>query len=351
MKLYFKKILIRFSITIICFSSIFSQCVGDLNDDYSVNIQDVIIIVNTILDNDEVNYEIADINNDQNVNIQDVIGIINIILFEDNPCTSQINITYNIHESLPEDWIIEFYIIIDNLISIIPANQNNFNNLNVYAWNSSVQDPYLGIEGGTYIGGGDEGFIMVLEINEMEFEWNHMHRLSVIAHEYFHIYQLSINEPMNEPNGQYNPNGFSIKWLIEGTATSFESLYVQDYYSYNYFNNDLVHTELSPLIHTDPSVFESYSSNNIDNNYTSSVFMVLVLVKELINQGFTENEAFRMIFKEFMQTGAKNSDWEIYFLDMFGFSVDDFYNVLQSYPLNLDGVFPSSLLSIEEIFN
>ena len=341
----------RLLIIILIFSSIYSQCLGDINTDYNVDIQDIVIVINSILNDDELDYDVADINNDAGINILDIIGILNIILNEENPCVPQIEITYNIHESLPIDWIIEFYLIMGNLSDIIPANQNYFEDLTVYAWNSNVEDPYPGIEGGTYIGGSDDGFYMVLEINQMEFEWNHMHRYSVIAHEYFHVYQLSINQPMNEPNGGYNPNTFSIKWLIEGAATTFESIYIQNNYDYNYFLNELSHTSISDLVHENPSVFENYNSNNIDINYVSSTFMTLVLAKELMALGHSEEYAFKMIFKDFMLTGAKNSDWQIFFLDTFGFSVDDFYDVLQSYTLNLENVMPSSSLSLQQIFD
>ena len=58
-----------------------------------------------------------------------------------------------------------------------------------------------------------------------------------------------------------------------------------------------------------------------------------------------------MIFKVFMLTGAKNSDWESFFTNIFGFSVDDFYNTLQSYELNLEDVIPRSSVSLEQIFD
>lgn len=342
-----KKILI----IILMSTFVYSECLGDVNEDYTIDVQDIVIIVNTIINNEEIDYNIADINVDGGINILDIIVIIDIVLSESDACIPKINIIYNIHESLPEDWIDEFYVIMENLSDLIPAYQNYFENLTVYAWNSNVEDPYEGIQGGTYIGGSEDGFIMVLEINEMEFEWDSMHRYSVIAHEYFHVYQLSINQPMNEPNGGYNPNTFSIKWLIEGSATAFESIYLQNNYNYNYFINDLSHTNISNFIHTNPSIFENYDSNNLDINYTSSVFMVLVLAKELINLGYSEEEAFTMIFREFMLTGAKNSNWEDYFVDIFGFSVDEFYDSLQSYPLNLEDVVPSISLSLIQIFN
>lgn len=338
-------------IAILMSSFIYTQCLGDINDDYIINIQDVVIIVNNIVYDVDINHNAADMNDDGNINVLDIITIINIIFSDDNVCINPIEIIYNIDGSLPDQWITEFYIIMNNLSNLILANQNYFNELTIYAWNSNVEDPYPGIQGGTYIGGSDDGFYMVLEINEMEFEWNHMHRYSVIAHEYFHVYQLSINEPMNQPNGAYNPNGLSIKWLIEGTATAFESIYVQNYYDYNYFINDLAYADISDVVYTNPSIFENYSSNSIDMNYSSSVFMVLVLVKRLIDLGHSEEDAFRMIFKDFMLTGTMNSNWQNYFLDIFGFSVDNFYDSLQFYTPNIEYVVPSSSLSLEQIFD
>ena len=340
----------KFIISILICSFIQSQCLGDVNEDYTIDVNDVILMVNHLLFNFEIDYYNADTNNDDNIDLLDIVNTINKILSDNNSCADPIDIIYHIHDSLPTDWITDFYFIMNNLSLIIPANQNYFNELNVYAWNSNVEDPFLGIDGGTYIGGATNGFNMVLEINEMEFEWNHMHRYSVIAHEYFHVYQLSINQPMNEPNGFDNPNTFNIKWLIEGSATTFESIYINEYYNYNYFVNDLSHINLSDSIHSNPSIFEDYISNNLDVNYVSSVFMVLVLSKELIDLGHSEEEAFRMIFKDFMLTGANNSNWENFFISVFGFSVDNFYNSLQSYLLDLENIIPNESLSLNQIF-
>jgi len=269
--------------------------------------------------------------------------------FDDGSCVGTIEIIYNIHNSLPVYWITEFYFIMNNLLNIIPAYQNYFNSITVYAWNDNIDDPYPGIQGGAYVGSNNGLPIMVIEVSSWELEHDHIHRYSVIAHEYFHIYQLSINQPMNLPNGDYNSNGFSIKWLLEGTAASFESLYIQNYYDYNYFLN--AQNNINEVIHTNPSIFESYESNNIEVNYGSSVFITLALAKELINLGYSEEVAFRMIYKDFMLTGVKNSNWQNHFVDVFGISVNDFYQSLQSYPLDINYVLPSELLSIEDIFN
>ena len=67
---------------------------------------------------------------------------------------------------------------------------------------------------------------MVLEIPNDEFTWNSMHRFSVVAHEYFHVYQMSLSKEFYDGN-------IELKWLSEGTAASFESLYIQQFYSTN----------------------------------------------------------------------------------------------------------------------
>ena len=159
---------------------------------------------------------------------------------------------------------------------------------------------------------------------------------------------------MNLPNGTYDPNGFNIKWLVEGAATAIESIYLQNFYDFNYFINAYVGTHqpnISNLVHTDPSVFENYDSYDQDINGVSSIFMILVLAKELIILGHSEKDAFKKIVKEFILTGVKNSNWQSHFVDVFGISVDDYYQSLQSYPLDINYVLPSESLSIEDIFN
>tara|TARA_B110000196_G_C21031489_1_gene607802 strand:- start:64 stop:1035 length:972 start_codon:yes stop_codon:yes gene_type:complete len=256
-----------------------------------------------------------------------------------NNDTESIEIIYNIHESLPDIWITEFYLIIDNLISTIPSFMTDLDNLTIYAWNGGVEDPYEGIEGGSYLSGSPEGLSLVLEIPELEFNFNSMHQYSVIAHEYFHVYQLSINESMRE-------NNFDIMWLIEGGAATFESIYIQDFYDYNYFVD--AQNNISNLVHSEADIFETY--NTMDINYSSCVFMTLVLAKELMINGHSEEEAFRMILKDFMKLSASNQNWHIIFEELFNFTVADFYDVLVSYPLDINQVVPNEALSVEQIF-
>tara|TARA_A100001037_G_C15144569_1_gene635586 strand:+ start:1778 stop:2806 length:1029 start_codon:yes stop_codon:yes gene_type:complete len=261
--------------------------------------------------------------------------------FDDGSCILQIEITYNIHESLPADWITEFYVIMNNLLNIIPSYQNYFNSITVYAWNDNIDDPYQGIEGGAYVGTKNGLPIMVLEIPNSEFTYNHIHRYSVIAHEYFHIYQRNLSEPMN----YYT---YRIKWLIEGAAASFEAIYIRNHYHYNYFSQQ---SDIDSMVITDPSVFESYDSNNIDVNYSSSVFMTLVLAKELINLNYSEEDAFKLIYKDFMLAEPTNLNWETTFESVFNITVGDFYESLKTYPIDIYEVLPNESLTIEQIFD
>ena len=52
---------------------------GDLNDDFELNIQDIVLIVNCILFDQDYT-ENADLNQDYGINILDITQIINLIL-------------------------------------------------------------------------------------------------------------------------------------------------------------------------------------------------------------------------------------------------------------------------------
>ena len=266
--------------------------------------------------------------------------------YDDGSCVDTIEIIYNIHDSLPVEWITEFYFIMNNLLDIIPVYQNYFNSLTVYAWNDNIDNPYPGIQGGSYVGGGDGLPIMVIEIPNSEFTDGHIHRYSVIAHEYFHVYQRSLSEPMNQYDD--NPNGIDIKWIIEGAAASFESIYIRNYYNYNYFSEQ---SYVDTMVTTDPSVFESYDSYDMDINYSTSVFMILVLAKELIKLNYSEESVFKLIYKDFMHAEATNLNWEITFESIFNITVSDFYESVKTYPVDINEVLPSDSLTIEQIFD
>ena len=182
---------------------------------------------------------------------------------------------------------------------------------------------------------------MVLEIPNDEFEYNSMHRYSVIAHEFFHAYQMSIS-------ANFNSGDFRVKWLNEGTAAVFESLYVREHYDYNYFIYDQDRVDQEAL--SNPSIYESYDSGG-DSNYSSSVFMTLALVKELVKLENTEADAIRMILKDFQQQNPGAANWKDVFLEVFSISVDSFYSKLSSYQADINTVLPSEDLTLEGIFN
>ena len=56
----------------------FDAMVGDLNSDFTVNIQDIVLMVNLILSNESSSS--ADLNSDGLVNVLDVVGLVNLIL-------------------------------------------------------------------------------------------------------------------------------------------------------------------------------------------------------------------------------------------------------------------------------
>ena len=56
-----------------------NQLIGDINSDNTVNVVDIVIIVNLILNQDTYN-ELADMNNDGQINIVDIVQLVNLIL-------------------------------------------------------------------------------------------------------------------------------------------------------------------------------------------------------------------------------------------------------------------------------
>ena len=55
---------------------------GDINGDESIDVLDVVLLVNMILGSETPNYFTGDINDDGLINVQDIITLINIILDE-----------------------------------------------------------------------------------------------------------------------------------------------------------------------------------------------------------------------------------------------------------------------------
>ena len=266
---------------------------------------------------------------------------------------NNINFIYNLHESLPNEYITEFNTIMDNLITTLPTTQQTWllnPSLNVYAWNNSTNSPYTDPNGnamqGASISGNGSSFWMILEIPSDEFTNNSMHRYSVIAHEYFHVYQMSLSENFAAPSN--DPNGFDILWLSEGTAASFESLYIQQYYGTNYFEEGFGWVDISQVVNN-PESYESFDVG--DMNYAGSTFMILALVSELEKIGFSEEKAFQSVFKTFWESNPSNVNWKDKFEEVFTITVDSFYESLASYEPNMSLIYPSETITIQNIIN
>lgn len=265
--------------------------------------------------------------------------------------TTPVTFTENLHSSLPEAWVTEYNTIKEKLINIFPLYQKYYRGIVVYAWNDNVDDPYSGVEGGTYISVEDDDENMkrfVMEIKNREFTDNSSHRYSVIAHEFFHCYQLSLNIHMNKDNA--DPTSFDTKWQIEGPAAVVEGMYMKQYYGDNYtakHQND-VHSD----VFTSPTKFESHdTSREIDTNYSSSIFLVLVLAKELQNSGLTEAKSFQLILRDYMAAAPNKYTWKTLFNETFNMTLDEFYAKLPNYngQKNAD-VLPTANLKLEDIF-
>ena len=249
-----------------------------------------------------------------------------------------VRIKNHIHESLSTDWQSDYTRILEYFSTLLPIYQSYFSKLDIYAWNDQVTDPYPGIGGGAYVSGHADQVNLVMEIPNNEFAYDSTHRFSVIAQEYFHVYQKSISNNMN----------FNGKWLIEGAAATVESLFIQQDKNKNYFLE--AQTNINDLVMSTPNIFESYQSNSQEINYGTSVFMVLVLAKELQANGYSEAIAFRKIFRDFMFEKPTFENWKTVFETVFEMTLETFYSNIQNYEKDLNTVLPSETLTLEDIF-
>ena len=289
-----------------------------------------------------------------------------------NLCLTKIEVKefafqYNLDSSLPADWVAEFNTIMNNLGAVLPISERIHSVPNVtmpfqiFAWNSAVPNPFPQIPGagGASISGSDSlGLHMILEIPESEFTNNHLHRYSVIAHEYFHIYQIGLSDDIMEPT-----------WMIEGGAKVVEELYTQQYYRQSQFDNGLF--PVSATVLSNPAAFEKYDrdgglvGSSADINYNSSAFMVLALVDMLKRRGISEARAFEMVLDDFVAGLPDHANWRDAFQAVFSMNVQDFYRSLGSGPypstgatddwyegpaIDVGAVLPSKSLTLNAIF-
>jgi len=276
------------------------------------------------------------------------------------------NFKYNIHSSLRNDWVNEFNLVMNNLDKVIPVKPTNFSSLDIYTWNSSADKPFknkignaTGMEFFASISVNEYGIVqsiqnlfIVLEIPADEFKYNpqfhysqnlNIHRYSVIPHEYFHAFQFSLSN-----------NFIDIKWLQEGAAASFESLYTQQYYNINHFK--WAQNKVHIAVVNNPEIFESIEydyiySKSIDKNYSSSVFMVLALVKELKKLDITEEKAFKLILNDFWRKNPSDDNWKKVFQEVFNITLENFYLSLKNYTNDINSVLPSESIKLENIFS
>jgi len=262
------------------------------------------------------------------------------------------NFKYNIHSSLRNDWVNEFNLVMNNLDKVIPVKPTNyFCSLDIYLWNSSADKPFknkIGNATGMRFSMSEYGIFIVLEIPPDEFKYNrqfsysNFRTISVIPHEYFHAFQWSLSK-------NFYDGKFKIKWLTEGAAASFESLYTQQYYNINHFKSAQNHVNIAVV--NNPKIFESYDESiEEDRNYSSSVFMVLALVKELKKLDITEEKAFKLIFNDFWRKNPSKDNWKKVFQEVFNITLENFYLSLKNYTNDINSVLPSESLKLENIF-
>ena len=259
--------------------------------------------------------------------------------------------TEHIHSSLPIEWNNEYSTIKSDLLNLLPLYQTHYSDIILYALNNSAGQPYEGVSGGAYISvenGNPMIKRFVLEMLEADFESNSINRYTAIPHEYFHCYQMTLSEHMNLPND--HEEAFGIKWLVEGTAALFQGLYIRQHYATPFPIRDQNYVNIA--VYNDPSLYETFENTaELDRNYSSSIFLVLTLAKELQASGLTEPEAFKRIFKEFLIEQPQNHSWEEQFQAVFGMSKSSFYTAVENYT-NLDNedLAPSVALTLEQIF-
>jgi hypothetical protein len=207
---------------------------------------------------------------------------------------------------VPADWERAFRRVMGNVTGRL-----GFYDIDIVAWTSSSDPPVIHgkrLKGGQYVSGGKdadgrERVLMVLEIPESERKNKHPHMLSVIAHEYFHVYQRHVNP--------YLERGFGVKWLIEGSAAVFESMYLKD------FEGKPNYAKSAQLRHAEPTAFgakmETYENPEV--NYGTSTAMVLYACR---NAGFQ-----RMV--DFWKRKPNDENWKEVFEEVFELSVERFY--------------------------
>ena len=217
--------------------------------------------------------------------------------------------TIIIDASAPAAWVEDFNGVMENLKPLLTPSLPE--PLTIRAWLDTVAPP-AGFQNGQYLTSKDGELVLVLEISSFEIEHQHAHRLSVIAHEYFHWYQYSL----------HSGDGFSCecKWMIEGAAATFESMYLAEYHDINTYFEDAQLRHI-PSGDPNPAEWELYSTS--ETNYGYSVYMMLILAR---------HTSFQKVFVDFWEQAPQSANWKDTFSDTFGMSVDAFYDIVRTKP-------------------
>ena len=245
--------------------------------------------------------------------------------------------------NLPQNWIQEFNNIIEIMRQIFPVYEfSNQKTMKVFAWVDDIEEPPKDPDGnilkGASLSGNNKEYWLVLEISRMEIDNDDSHLYSIIVHEYYHIYQKN------------NYMHYCV-WLIEGTAACLEVFFINDYLNINNFENQFrINETIKNKLKTDPSQYEYYKGT--DFNYTGSVYMILILIKEL-QKKYTLKITLNKIFKEFWETPYNNdNDWRIIFNNVFNINITNFYNIVKTYNFKLSilDLVPNQPLNLTSIF-
>jgi len=254
---------------------------------------------------------------------------------------------YNIHSSIPDNYETAIKDIISNLEKIAPVNEyvdwtgKSITGVAVYSWlQDKVDYPYSNEIGRTEqcICGDIGGKLVMSLMQEEQYveEWN-IHRFALIAHEYFHVYQLSLSR-----------GTMSSMWMIEGQAATIEALYLREFFNdSDYIENFINNVDYAKAIEN-IETYEEYESayDSIGKYGDITIFMNLVLTKILQINGLTEIESFKLVYNTFWLERNGYEDWKTDFETTFGLGVDTFYQALTQYIDDPQAVLPSNQLEL-----
>jgi len=296
--------------------------------------------------------------------VKKLLGVIalSLILSSNVFANEKFKFKYHIDDSLSKKWVTEFENTMNIVQEVLPIQDNMYDYLNtpempIYAWKNTNKNPFpkikKNLKGSCICGDGTTRW-MQLGIQKQDITKKRNRVYSVIVHEYFHIYQIALSE--NKLSDRNSP-----KWLIEGGAKVLQEIYARQYYGKNFLKSDIQDRERWSIkkVSKEPHLFEKHKTSptkrGYDSNYAGSAFMVLALVNELKKNNISEEEAFKLVFREFWIQRAKQYSgwlWQPVFKKTFGMTVAEFYERLSKYKRkDLKKILPSKSLKIQDIFS